>query len=1513
MANGTLSTDASDFGAFAGEYRAAVERDHAHIRTLGLPTKVKRERDAHARIPLRDIFVPLRFQLAGGGSGARELADVLAAGRSSVVLGDPGTGKSTLLAFLALLYAGGADLPGFTPPPDQVPLLISLRDFARAQQASPGFSFVDFLARHAASDLGLVAAEPSFFEAALRSGRAVVLIDGLDEVGRETARHRIARAVRALSAAYPLCRFWVTSRIYGYTRDVELPSAEFEELTIGRLDDDQVHQFIARWYEIQEPDNLRERTELAESLLGAVHRSASVRRLAGNPLLITLMAFLHQSLGRLPRERGELYELCIDMLLRTWRDARSGEGPRLDPHPFERLGLHVATQKDYLAHLAIYIQDRNDVVEGEDARGLVGEVEALDCLARRHLEKSRRARPGLEFAEAREEMEHFLTYLGDETGLLVNRGNDKLAFLHLSFQEYLAAWVFLGGAGGADAGFFIQHLGSPAWEEVLLLRLYIVLRAPGGGGEEAFDRIVRALLDHLGRIHFEPGWKTLARGVRDDLSFTPKDREAVLRKAVELWAREGRFEGEWFEVLEEIGSFAPQGSLALRDVLARMPQAPGGRAEASARLRLKLFGTADEQASVVEPPPVEPKQHPLGAEVIGTVNYHPLPHERIAAPIDLKAATERAPEVVRAARPGGQLDVTAAMVVLDDIEVAFGPAGEPRAAIVTTWLAMVLADVIWGAFSAGDWAEADMRAFADAVLDRASRSEPEERDLLLEATLGLLGAYAGRVPFVGLVSSPEEMERLVVGLPGTKLWIHLRRWAAMSPRRRGPHARAVRRACCAMDQEGTGSEIQFQSMLRGVGEIFREDPTVMMFGVEMQCVEILSALWINRPLMRVMVGLLSEKSQRNYKMNFEEMLGTGARLLAGQVSNFVGYEGAFSFPYSLAPDEVPMMVTAPPEALLLRAQPGVRSMIAPSLAFVLGRHDGRTHGLLERLTTSPEAEEVKDTYAHQAVLAPWRLFREDPAWIASWRWASATKGVFEMFPASLDDLRAMLSEPPGPLSAEADLVSIVFGRTEVGGPWSSRIDIPVLLDLACCVPGTLSWAFSVSHIDDEQDGYTAQIQGALQRLEHPHEVSAARMASDILFLRSGAARRPFVRVPEGEIDLRERLPGILVSILDALQGAPHEDTLAAVEAPILRLSARAVERLAGPEPLPDRDRLWLTYRLFQWVNLQLDRMPRDARVLGLQALRDIAPPPPKTSPPDLDLLDPARFDRARFDHRFAIVVFALGLMEDLVGFLPGDENEPSTVPASVSSPALEERLAKLASRPLTDEERSLRHHEQPSCLGWEGATTVPEAALCALLRLNEEAFFLIEPEARSRWLHELPRADEPQSHIGWTVANLVSSAATNNARRLSTAERAVFEHALRALDPAHADTPGLRWFGLTALHAAGVARLGPEVVRLLEENLTSEQDASWAFGTYLTGLSRLAPDTLVPEAERILGLVEAAGLDPIPFASALARPIVSGAPTSIRSIKAYLRRLAERDPYQSSEPMKQLLGMLGVT
>ncbi|HRI63398.1 MAG TPA: metallophosphoesterase, partial [Polyangium sp.] len=260
------------------------------------------------------------------------------------------------------------------------------------------------------------------------------------------------------------------------------------------------------------------------------------------------------------------------------------------------LTLDVFTQKDYLAHLAFFVQQRNQSGIDDETRGLISRHDAVQALARRHVMRARRERPELTEAEANGEMGAFLDYVCDETGLVLDRGNDQISFIHLSFQEYLAAWVFLCGTDlPKGASFFLEHLGDPAWEEVLLLRLYIVLRG-GGGGVDEFDLIVGAILRALERKSIPEGWLTLVRAIRDDLEFREGDRKEILRKAVGYWLQEAILIGQWHEALEEVNVFGERAKPLLHDLITTMRNQASAQSELLHLLRLEteLYGFPDD-------------------------------------------------------------------------------------------------------------------------------------------------------------------------------------------------------------------------------------------------------------------------------------------------------------------------------------------------------------------------------------------------------------------------------------------------------------------------------------------------------------------------------------------------------------------------------------------------------------------------------------------------------------------------------------------------------------------------------------------------------------------------------------------------------------------------------------------------------------------------------------------------------------------------------------------------------
>jgi predicted NACHT family NTPase len=148
----------------------------------------------------------------------------------------------------------------------------------------------------------------------MERGKALFLLDGLDEIVDTAQRQDLARRVNEFALNNPGCPIIVTSRIVGYS--AASLSSSFEEFTVRPFDDEEIESFIRHWYQ-----TLGE-AERAEDLIESLKRNDSVRRLATNPLLLTVTALIHRRKTKLPNRRVELYEDAAKTLADSWMSER---------------------------------------------------------------------------------------------------------------------------------------------------------------------------------------------------------------------------------------------------------------------------------------------------------------------------------------------------------------------------------------------------------------------------------------------------------------------------------------------------------------------------------------------------------------------------------------------------------------------------------------------------------------------------------------------------------------------------------------------------------------------------------------------------------------------------------------------------------------------------------------------------------------------------------------------------------------------------------------------------------------------------------------------------------------------------------------------------------------------------------------------------------------------------------------------------------------------------------------
>lgn len=169
--------------------------------------------------------------------------DAVRDGPQVLVLGDPGTGKTTLLRYLALCHARGLLNGGSVlGRPARFPIYVRVGEYAR--QGYPRVGISDFLPGYLNRSECRTPGLTRLLGQQLEAGRCLVLLDGLDEIGSAELRRGVVTAVINFVAAHSRSgnRFVVTSRIAGY-QAAALPEP-FTALRLQDMDDDTITRFL---------------------------------------------------------------------------------------------------------------------------------------------------------------------------------------------------------------------------------------------------------------------------------------------------------------------------------------------------------------------------------------------------------------------------------------------------------------------------------------------------------------------------------------------------------------------------------------------------------------------------------------------------------------------------------------------------------------------------------------------------------------------------------------------------------------------------------------------------------------------------------------------------------------------------------------------------------------------------------------------------------------------------------------------------------------------------------------------------------------------------------------------------------------------------------------------------------------------------------------------------------------------------------------------------------------------
>ncbi len=400
--------------------------------------------------PIEELYIPLTTTAPQQkdpqnlhARAAMDLRDALEH-RRLVVVGDPGSGKSTFLRRITHQITGDAQQGA-----DKIPVFIRVAELTNHMERHPNQEapespqwLLHFL--HAKNNEYKWGLQPDFFSKQLQSGSAVVLLDGLDEAPDQEDRERIARLVEKAANTYPQCQFVVTTRPKAYHGMSLLRN--FHEASIEPLETQAIETFLDHWckslYQESEVLARDHRRELGEAL----RLVPEIRRMARNPVMLTALAVVHYNQTHLPEQRAALYDAILTWLARARKDMPGREKP-------DRC-------LELLSELALQMQD------GDDGKRQVriATVDGAEKLAHEFVLSPQQHR--------KRDAQRFLERETGDSGIIVSRGGD-IQFWHLTFQEYLAA-VAIASRSEADQIKILldpksQNLYQSEWREVALL------------------------------------------------------------------------------------------------------------------------------------------------------------------------------------------------------------------------------------------------------------------------------------------------------------------------------------------------------------------------------------------------------------------------------------------------------------------------------------------------------------------------------------------------------------------------------------------------------------------------------------------------------------------------------------------------------------------------------------------------------------------------------------------------------------------------------------------------------------------------------------------------------------------------------------------------------------------------------------------------------------------------------------------------------------------------------------
>lgn len=347
------------------------------------------------------------------------------------------------------------------------PIHITVRDYGE-RKSRESISILEFIESVSNSSYQLKP-PPGAVEYLLRSGRVLLIFDGLDELLDTSYRKQIVEDIESFCNVYPTLPVLVTSREVGY-HQAPLSSKDFEVYKLKDFNDDQIETYANKWFSLDTELTQREKLGKVEAFLAESKVADDLRT---NPLMLGLMCSIYRGENYIPQNRPDLYEKCSVMLFERWDKSR-GINPQL------KFEAHLRPGMMYLANW-IYRDGR--LQKGVSEQALIEKTTD-------YLETFYQNRNEAEFVA-----QEFVEFCRGRAWVFTDVGDGIYQFTHQTFLEYFTACYLNRTLRTAKnlTDEFLPRISLGEWDVVAQLSLQIFDKQFEGGTDEVVQRILAEL------------------------------------------------------------------------------------------------------------------------------------------------------------------------------------------------------------------------------------------------------------------------------------------------------------------------------------------------------------------------------------------------------------------------------------------------------------------------------------------------------------------------------------------------------------------------------------------------------------------------------------------------------------------------------------------------------------------------------------------------------------------------------------------------------------------------------------------------------------------------------------------------------------------------------------------------------------------------------------------------------------------------------------------------------------